>query len=85
MEHIKVVEKAIKFEKADYIPMELVDVPHIYNAYGTLNPEKVEFIPGTENFIEQIVSGAKPHITLEESRKAIEISLNISKILKNDT
>jgi len=50
MEHIKVVEKAIKFEKVDYIPMELVDVPHIYNAYGTLNPEKVEFIPGTENF-----------------------------------
>jgi len=50
MNHIKVVEKAIKFEKPGYIPMELVDVPHIYNAYDTLNPEKLEFIPGTENF-----------------------------------
>jgi predicted dehydrogenase len=53
------------------------------------NGEKIPFeekgIDDTENFIEQIVSGAKPHITLEESRKAIEISLNISKILKNDT
>ncbi len=50
MEHKKVVEKAIKFERPDYISMELVDVPHIYNAYGTCEPEKDEFIPETENF-----------------------------------
>ncbi|MCD6220820.1 Gfo/Idh/MocA family oxidoreductase [bacterium] len=48
-------------------------------------PLEEKRIDDTENFIEQIVSGAEPHITLEESRKAIEISLNISKILKNDT
>ncbi|MGC8976479.1 MAG: uroporphyrinogen decarboxylase family protein [Candidatus Ratteibacteria bacterium] len=50
MDHIDVVKRAIEFRKPDYLPMELVDVPKIYNAYGTLDPEKVKFIPGTENF-----------------------------------
>jgi len=49
-EHIEVVKRAIEFNKPDYLPMEIVDVPHIYNAYHTLNPATVEFIPGTENF-----------------------------------
>jgi biliverdin reductase len=52
---------------------------------GEKIPLEEKGIDDTENFIEQIVSGTKPHITLEESRKAIEISLNISKFLKNDT
>jgi len=48
--HIEVVKSAIEFKKPDYLPMETIDVPGIYNAYNTLDPEKVEFIPGTENF-----------------------------------
>lgn len=50
MEHIETVKRAIEFKKPDYLPLELVDVPGIYNAYGTLNPETVSFIPGTEDF-----------------------------------
>lgn len=50
MEHIEVVKRTIEFKKPAYLAMELVDVPKIYNAYGTLNPENVSFIPGTENF-----------------------------------
>ncbi|HOK57347.1 MAG TPA: uroporphyrinogen decarboxylase family protein [bacterium] len=50
MEHIEIVKRAIEFKNPDYLPMELVDVPKIYNAYGTLNPDKVRFIPGTEDF-----------------------------------
>ena len=50
MNHIERVKRAIEFNKPDFLPMELVDVPKIYNAYGTLDPEKVKFIPGTEDF-----------------------------------
>ncbi len=50
MEHIERVRRAIEFSRPDYLPMELVDVPMIYNAYGTLNPEEVKFIPGTRDF-----------------------------------
>ena len=49
-DHIDVVKRAIEFKKPDYLPMEIVDVPGVYNAYHTLDPESVEFIPGTENF-----------------------------------
>jgi len=50
MSHIDLMKKAIEFEKPDILPIELVDVPKIYNAYGTLDSNKVTFIPGTENF-----------------------------------
>ena len=50
MNHIELVQRAIEFKKPDILPLELVDVPEIYNAYGTLDSEKVKFIPGTENF-----------------------------------
>jgi hypothetical protein len=49
-EHIEVVKCAIEFGKPAYLPMEIVDIPGIYNAYHTLDPETVRFIPGTENF-----------------------------------
>lgn len=49
-DHIDVVKRAIEFKKPNYTPLEIVDVPGIYNAYNTLDPESVEFIPGTENF-----------------------------------
>ncbi len=48
--HIENVIKAIEFNKPDYLPMETNYVPGIYNAYSTLDPEKVELIPGTEEF-----------------------------------
>ena len=49
-QHIEVVKRAIEFRRPDYLPMEIIDVPHVYNAYHSLDPATVEFIPGTENF-----------------------------------
>jgi hypothetical protein len=49
-DHIEVTKKAIEFRGPDYLPMEIIDVPHVYNAYHTLDPETVPFIPGTEDF-----------------------------------
>ncbi len=34
MEHIERVKRTIEFSSPDYFPMELVDVPRIYNAYS---------------------------------------------------
>jgi uroporphyrinogen decarboxylase len=48
--HIEVVKKAIEFKTPDYLPMEILDVPGIYNAYHTLDPETVEIVPGAEEF-----------------------------------
>lgn len=48
--HIENVKKALEFKKPDYLPMETNHIPGIYNAYHTLDPNTVEFIPGTENF-----------------------------------
>jgi hypothetical protein len=48
--HIENVKKSLEFKKPDYLPMETNQVPGIYNAYHTLDPETVELIPGTENF-----------------------------------
>ena len=48
--HIDVVKRAIEFRKPAYLPMEIVDVPGVYNAYHTLDPRRVPFIPGTEGF-----------------------------------
>jgi uroporphyrinogen decarboxylase len=47
--HIETVKKAIEFRKPDYVPMETIDVPLIYNAYNTRDPEEVKFVPGAEN------------------------------------
>ncbi len=48
--HIENVKKALEFKSPDYLPMETNQIPGIYNAYGTLDPETVELIPGTESF-----------------------------------
>jgi uroporphyrinogen-III decarboxylase len=48
--HIDTIKKAIEFRSPDYLPMEILDVPGIYNNNHTLDPKKVEYIPGTENF-----------------------------------
>ncbi len=47
---IDTVRRAIEFKNPTYLPIELLDVPQIYTAYHTLDPETVEFIPGTEDF-----------------------------------
>ena len=47
-EHIKAVKAAIEFKRPDYLPMETIDVPLIYNAYNTRDPKEAEFIPGAE-------------------------------------
>ncbi len=49
-EHIDAVKRAIEFRRPDYLPMEIIDVPHVYNAYHSLDADTVGFIPGTENF-----------------------------------
>ena len=48
--HIDEMRRAIEFASPSYIPMELVDVPHIYNAYGTLDADTVAIPPGAESF-----------------------------------
>jgi len=49
-EHIEIIKKALEFRKTEYLPMEVIDVPGIYNAYFTLNPDSVKLVPDTENF-----------------------------------
>ena len=48
--HIETVRRAIEFRGPARLPLEIVDVPGVYNAYHTLDPETVTFIPGTEDF-----------------------------------
>lgn len=47
---VEVVEKAIRFESPDWLPLELVDVPLIYDAYATLDPGSVIIPAGAESF-----------------------------------
>jgi hypothetical protein len=49
-EHIERVRRAIEFGSPDYVPMDLVDVPHLYDAYGTLDPAAVRVPAGAEDF-----------------------------------
>ncbi|MCK5801410.1 MAG: hypothetical protein KAI66_01195 [Lentisphaeria bacterium] len=48
--HIDAMKRAIEFGSPPYIPMELVDVPFLYDAYGTLDPKGVAIPKGAENF-----------------------------------
>lgn len=50
MNHAERVNRAYRFERPDYLPLEIHDVPHLYDAYGTLDPATVELVPGTEGF-----------------------------------
>jgi hypothetical protein len=47
MASIEVVEKAIEFRNPEYVPIELVEVPGIWDDYGALPREEVteEFLP----------------------------------------
>jgi len=48
--HIEVVKKALEFKNPQWLPLEIIDVPGIYDDYGRGEAEAVKFIPGTENF-----------------------------------
>jgi hypothetical protein len=48
--HIDRVRKAIELGGPDMVPMDLVDVPHVYDAYGTRDPHAVPIPPGAESF-----------------------------------
>ncbi|MBI3923610.1 MAG: hypothetical protein HY318_19480 [Armatimonadetes bacterium] len=50
MDHIDRVRRAIEFASPDRVPIELVDVPYVYDAYGTLNPAEVRTPAGAEDF-----------------------------------
>ena len=50
MGHIEVVRKAIEFKNPEYIPLEIVEVPGIYDEYGNVNPDEVTLLPGTQDF-----------------------------------
>jgi hypothetical protein len=49
-QHIDRVKRAIEFGGPDIIPVDLTDIPFIYNAYGTLDPEKVQAPEGMDDF-----------------------------------
>ncbi|HEC61153.1 MAG TPA: hypothetical protein ENI27_02735 [bacterium] len=48
--HIERVRRAVEFDSPDYIPLDLVDVPYVYNAYGTKDPQTVTVPEGAESF-----------------------------------
>lgn len=48
--HIDTMKRAIEFGSPPYIPMELVDVPFLYDAYGTTDPAGVVIPEGAEDF-----------------------------------
>jgi len=48
--HIERVKRAIEFGSPDMVPLDLVDVPFLYDAYGTLDPATVQAPPGAEGF-----------------------------------
>ena len=50
MNKIDNVSRAIRFEGPQRVPIELVDVPGIYNAYGTCDADRVAMIPGAQDF-----------------------------------
>lgn len=50
MTHQERVTRALTFQSPDRVPLEIHDVPYLYDAYGTLDPGMVTLVPGTEEF-----------------------------------
>ena len=48
--HVDRVRKAIEFGGPDMVPMDLVDVPFLYDAYGTRAADSFAAPPGAEGF-----------------------------------
>ena len=49
-DHIEVMKKAIEFRGPEYLPIEVMEVPGLYDQYGLADPERAKSIPGTEDF-----------------------------------
>jgi len=49
MDKIELVKKAIELKGPEYVPLEVLEAPGLYDAYGNLDPDKVQFVPGTED------------------------------------
>lgn len=47
---VETVSRAIRFEGPEWLPLELVDVPGLYDAYGTLDTESFRIPEGAEGF-----------------------------------
>lgn len=50
MDHIERVQAALRFAGPDRVPLEIHDVPGLYDAYGTTDPDAVVLVPGAEDF-----------------------------------
>jgi len=50
MDHIERVTKTLRFGKPDRMPLEIHDVPCLYDAYDTLDAPGVIVVPGAEDF-----------------------------------
>ena len=50
MDKIDLMRRAIEMKGPACMPLEVVECPGVYDAYGTLDPWKVELLPGTEDF-----------------------------------
>ena len=50
MDHIEVMRRAIEFKNPEYVPLEIIDVPGIYDDFGRLDKNKVKLLEGTEDF-----------------------------------
>ena len=48
--HVDCMRRAIEFRSPPYVPMELVDVPFLYDAYDTLDPAQVRAPEAAEGF-----------------------------------
>ena len=40
------VTRALRFDAPDRLPLEVHDVPYLYDAYGTIDPAAVTLPPG---------------------------------------
>ncbi len=49
-DHIEVMKKAIEFKTPDYPPIEIMEIPGLYDKYGTIDRDAVRPIRGTEDF-----------------------------------
>ena len=50
MNHIERMTRALRFQAPDRVPLEVHDVPYLYDAYATLDPAAVRLVPGSEAF-----------------------------------
>jgi uroporphyrinogen decarboxylase len=50
MDHLERATRALRFQSPDCLPLEIHDVPHLYDAYGTLDPAQVKLVPGAADF-----------------------------------